>query len=499
LISSKEGKNTLDLIQRISTHIPGNAEEKRGFHYFLQNTAQELSGYYDSAFWERLILAASAQEPALRHAVIAIGALHEDFSQNKLAYTGLKPSVDDYGTAFALNQYTKAIAALRRSLSSGKQEPLTALMSCILFVCFDSLRGWFESAMVHLQSGLRILHDMRMRAKANDHLIEDNIAPLFMRLSIQSIIYVDTRSTPDRKAFSRELMNVSPNGNIIPEQYETLEEARNGLNRAADGLFQMCYLMDGELPIGLQPMETIPLIQEYTTQLYFWNLAFEKLMVAKSKDFSSKQLRGAALLKIHHTTVKIMAGCHPEMDDPRSMAEAVNAAETFMEYVDDFQIIINLSRSLIVAAEQDVKQGKPPLTFSTDLGLIGPLYYTCVKCPILSIREAAMDLMSRCPRREGMWNSIPVAKMIEEFWEIEARHKAAQEAGEEVDEFGFPVPLSDTVDLMFMDGMRWEWKWKDPSVRRSRSSSPGFLWTDALRDQSLFGNSFLGFGTGRSS
>jgi hypothetical protein len=239
LISSKDTKKTLDLVQRISTHIPGNADEKRGFHFFLQNTAAELSGYYDSSFWEGLILAASAQEPSLRHAVIAIGALHEDFSQKRLMCS--TPSPDDYGAEFALNQYAKAIGALRRSLSSGKQEPLTALMSCILFVCFDSLRGWFESAMVHLQSGLRILRDMRMRSRTDNHIIEDNIAPLFMRLSIQSIIYVDTRSTPDRKAFARELMDVSAREIIISETFETLEEARNALNQAAEGLFRMFY------------------------------------------------------------------------------------------------------------------------------------------------------------------------------------------------------------------------------------------------------------------
>jgi hypothetical protein len=248
LISTKDTKNTLDLIKRISVHIPGNAEEKRGFHFFVQNTAAELSGYYDSSFWESLILAASTQEPSLRHAVIAIGALHEDFSHKRLISSTpsprSRPTTDEYDTDFALGQYTKAIGALRRSLSSGKQEPLTALMSCILFVCFDSLRGWFESAMVHLQSGLRILRDMRMKAAANDHIIEDNLIPLFMRLSIQSIIYVDTRSTPDRSAFARELRDISSREIIISEQFETLEEARNALNQAADGLFQMFYLCE---------------------------------------------------------------------------------------------------------------------------------------------------------------------------------------------------------------------------------------------------------------
>jgi hypothetical protein len=240
-ISSQAPKNSTDLIQRISVHIPGNTEEKRGFDFFLRNTAAELSGYYDSSFWEKLILAASAQKPSLRHAVIALGALHEDFSRKmQLPST---PSAEDQKTQFALNQYAKAMGALRRSLSSGKEEPLTALMSCILFVCFDSLRGWYESAMVHLQSGLRILRDMR-RSSTGDHIIEDNIAPLFMRLSIQSIIYVETKSTHDQTAFAKNLMDVSVKETVISEEFESLEEARNAFNQAADGLFRAFYMWE---------------------------------------------------------------------------------------------------------------------------------------------------------------------------------------------------------------------------------------------------------------
>jgi len=240
-ISSQISKNSTDLIQRISVHIPGNAEEKRGFDFFLQNTAAELSGYYDSLFWEKLILAASAQKPSLRHAVIALGALHEDFSRKRLVPS--TSSAEDQKIQFALNQYAKAMGALRRSLSSGKEEPLTALMSCILFVCFDSLRGWFESAMVHLQSGLRILRDMR-RSSTWNHIIEDNIAPLFKRLSMQSIIYVETRSTHDKAAFARNLMDVSGKEIVISEEFESLEEARNALDQAADGLFRALYMWE---------------------------------------------------------------------------------------------------------------------------------------------------------------------------------------------------------------------------------------------------------------
>jgi len=240
-ISSLTPVNSTDILQRISVHIPGSAEEKRGFDFFLQNTAAELSGYYDSSFWEILILAASAQKPSLRHAVIALGALHEDFSRGRLVPSS--PSAADQNPQFALNQYAKAIRALRRSISTGKEEPLTALMSCLLFVCFDSLRGWFESAMVHLQSGLMILRDLRMSSTGN-YIIEENLAPLCMRLSLQSIIYVETKNTHDQTAFAKKLMDVSGKEIVISEEFESLEEARNALDQAADGLFRAFYMYE---------------------------------------------------------------------------------------------------------------------------------------------------------------------------------------------------------------------------------------------------------------
>lgn len=222
--------------------MPGNAEERRGFNFFLCNTAAELSGYYDSPFWEHLILAASAQKPSLRHAVLAIGALHESFSRKRLMPP--TPSAEeDQNTEFAMKQYAKALCTLRKSLSSGKEEPLTALMSCILFVCFDSLRGYFESAIVHLHSGLKILRDMRGSSTVN-HIIEDNIAPLFHRLSIQSIIYMEIRSAHDRTLFARELMDISPKEMVIPDEFESLEEARNTLNQATNGLFGAYYMWE---------------------------------------------------------------------------------------------------------------------------------------------------------------------------------------------------------------------------------------------------------------
>lgn len=225
--------------------ISGTAQEKRGFQYFIVNTARELKGYYSSSFWEYLILQESAAEPSLRHAVIAIAALHEEFTNKHLG--GVSLGHKNAGSIFAVKQYMKAISHLRQSLSAGKQAPLTALMSCLLFVCFDYLRGNFDSAMLHLQSGLEIFGDLRDQGEEDRDIAEQSIAPLFMRLTAQSILYIDTRNFFDQRQFAKQLMHIKFKGQSdIPETFGSLEEARSALDMAINGLFRVFYICDGK-------------------------------------------------------------------------------------------------------------------------------------------------------------------------------------------------------------------------------------------------------------
>lgn len=111
---------------------------------------------------------------------------------------------------------------------------------------FDSLRGHFVSAMAHLQSGLKILRDLKSKTAGDEHAIVTDIAPLFLRLSIQAILFIDTRPNPERRAMVTELAHVSSRTKPIPEVFESLEDARNCMNQVANSLFRMTYLCDGK-------------------------------------------------------------------------------------------------------------------------------------------------------------------------------------------------------------------------------------------------------------
>ncbi|KAH8815866.1 hypothetical protein F5884DRAFT_198321 [Xylogone sp. PMI_703] len=470
VISPSSSDQNIQIIQKLITHIPGTASEKRGFDYFLSCTARELSGYYDPSFWEQNILQAGVVDPALRHAIIALGSLHEDFSRKRIEFIGPDKGYNEPVNYFATSQYAKSIAQLRTNLESGKQGTVTALMCCILFVCFDSLRGHLESAMIHLQSGLKILWSMKIRSESDKYLIDTYLVPIFMRLSIQSILYIDTNSQEERFKIAHNLLVTEDENIAFPTPFEKLEDARMYLNGATDGLFRAFYMFDGTVGLENQLPKAVHQYHVYKEKVLSWEKPFVDLLARKSRGFTKMEVRGAALLKVQHTAARIMTVITPMHIDPKCTPES--ELSHLLQFMPDFELIVNMSKSLIQASEEDAKNGASPLVFSTDLGLVAPLYYVCVKCPSQAVRKEAIELLTRAPRKEGMWDSNAGVKLIREFWEFEEMHKALYEAAKE-EYISPPLPLCHIIDLEMKDGMRWSWKWSGPSASSSsRHSSP---------------------------
>ena len=178
----------------------------------------------------------------------------------------------------------------------------------------------------------------------------------------------------------------------------------------------------------MQPVRTVCAYERYTTQLALWNVKYEKYMLVHVQSLNSRELQGAALLKIHYTTAKIMFSTSA---DPREISQTPKSTPAALErydlHLDDFRLIVNLSRSLIMATEQTAPECQTPLCFSGDLGLIGPLYYTCIRCPDESMRTIAMSLLRKSPRKEGMWDSVMIAQMIQQFWDLQTDYPGPPE------------------------------------------------------------------------
>jgi hypothetical protein len=115
--------------------FPGNDREHRSFQFFIARTAPELSGFFKTEFWDRLLLQAAHHEPSLRHAVIALGSLHERFEAGDTSV--LRSNQDVVEGGFALQQYNLAIRHLVSPSIEVDQSIDVCLTSCVLFTCFE--------------------------------------------------------------------------------------------------------------------------------------------------------------------------------------------------------------------------------------------------------------------------------------------------------------------------------------------------------------------------
>lgn len=106
-------------------------QERRCFDFFRCRTIPQLTGPFESPFWDHLLLQATYHEPALQHAAVALGALHERYELRRSNHI-------ENDHAFALQQYVKALRFVTTPMRErGKQAVDVALMTCVLFVCFE--------------------------------------------------------------------------------------------------------------------------------------------------------------------------------------------------------------------------------------------------------------------------------------------------------------------------------------------------------------------------
>ncbi|KAF8855511.1 hypothetical protein BDZ45DRAFT_595527 [Acephala macrosclerotiorum] len=168
LQSSSQFRGLMQLQPRIPTlslYSPSNTihsteEESRYFRTFSEHTATELPGYFEATFWTRLVLQESHNVPAIRHAVVALGAMTK--SLETAPGPGLKVNVlqtaDKKHHENAVLAHIKAIRELNRYISSSNSPQLRyALIACLLFVCFETFQGSQASSIQQTYGGLKLL------------------------------------------------------------------------------------------------------------------------------------------------------------------------------------------------------------------------------------------------------------------------------------------------------------------------------------------------------
>ncbi|KAF7715009.1 Fungal Zn(2)-Cys(6) binuclear cluster domain-containing protein [Penicillium ucsense] len=355
--------------------------ERRAFAYYYQNAASAVGGQLDLDFWRRFVPQICQKEPAVWDAIISISALFE-------SPEAISDAKENRNHQDALEWYARALSRVRQQIARGAVGIFVGLVSCVLFLCVEFLRGGVEEAMQLYGQGVQLILTLRAQrafglvTTTEASFLDDTIIPMFIRLGMIGF----SVSQPQLHLLLQDA-SLKPSDSTI-----SLKSLRNEISRLgaeAQFLQHACgeYLLSPDGPTV--PQRLYDLQKNLLLQLADWYVAFRHLQIPTLNDPVT-----IALLIASHEALFIM------LNVSTSSSEVITD-----QFLFNFQTIVEQSRiALNASIRPDGTQ--PPMTLDLNPGVA--LWFTCLRCREPATRREAIALLQRCPRVQG-FSSISAA------------------------------------------------------------------------------------------
>lgn len=164
---NKSKKNVMPLLLRSLPVASGTVYlERLYFHHALLYTVRDLGdSLMHASFWLDHLPSSLHNAEGVRHALIALGAAHRSFlggtrQPDAMSHNNNSKNNND-DERFILLHYNLAIRHIQPLMSNPTAANLHAtLICCLLFICFENIRGRYAESVRHLQSGARLLSSL---------------------------------------------------------------------------------------------------------------------------------------------------------------------------------------------------------------------------------------------------------------------------------------------------------------------------------------------------
>ena len=377
--------------------------EVRCLSYYHRVVAPSLARSPDDTFWAVHVPQVLDREPAARHAVLAIGALHEGFDATLLkrassvlyGLTGLTGRSDmsadvSAACAFALQHYNSAIRIVLEDRISSEEALLTV---SLLFTCIELLQGSTDAAATHCQHGLGLY--------ANDQL-PAQLSAVFGHISIFRRLFNPLNLTD----------SVSPQADPCPTpvgEMCTVAEARQALDAVMARGARLVRLApgnwDGDDSYSIQDARTEQFHVCRALSLWWQGFVALRRRLSSTSSVLESDAAELRLLETRWLASDVLA---------RSCLAGNEAL--LDEYLDHFRRIVELAEQERAARSAS---GMRPPSFSFDMGYLPFLYIVSLRCRQLRLRIRALVLLKALScSRETIWDACiayATAKRVVEF------------------------------------------------------------------------------------
>ncbi|KAJ9295331.1 hypothetical protein DTO271G3_6154 [Paecilomyces variotii] len=337
-------------------------------------------------------------------------------------------AIDDQ-EQFMLRHYTKAIGHLRSHTpdKSNRSSVRIALIACVVFVCLEYLRGRFRTAETHLQSGLKVLSELRnpssthdkgiIRLQQSQGDIDDWIVEAFSKLYLQVVLLRQRHQDPCIILQDSITMTQIPRFRSFDEAWEPMERLLSQVLYLTE---QFRHAQDPAASLSHEHPSTLGNCQQLLqTELAQWFAAYEASRQELCRKDDEDEGIAYQMLGAYHAMITIMAQACRWPDDE----------SLFDLYTDQFIAIIDrlivISKIRATRSQPQALPGQghcPPMSRSAiHIGWTPPLYYTALKCRVHRIRLQAVRLLESSSRREGIWDGSITACVARRVIRIEER------------------------------------------------------------------------------
>ena len=362
-------------------------------------------------------------EPSVRHAMIALGALHEERERGikliPIATQVVDPasatpvsSIYRPGDDFALAQYNKAIVLLSKRMDSGAAVEV-ALLACILFVCIEFLRGDSEPAVRHFRSGMGIAlnsltNDKSRTAKDTVERIREYMLPFFNRIELLANLFGE----PATWDYPVELKDT------VPDEFHNMREARDSVVHIANLSVRFIKFMKWRKYTRLVLPDQIARQAALLRQMDVWAATLDAMLLGEA--ITDRDLDAAKTLRIHQVVAAMWV--------KRCTTPEETTNDDSME---DFETTVSLAEAIqSVTGTPEQRRAHNSSSFLFDMEIVSPLYYVATKCRHPQIRRRAIAVLKRTHRREGLWDSDMAAAIAERQMEIEEKYLTVWDGSE---------------------------------------------------------------------
>jgi hypothetical protein len=147
----------------------------------------------DVSFWKGIVLQICRSEPAAWDGMITISLLYENPRHRAHGFAPLwketsLEAATDANHRQALKWYSRSLSRMQTQIHRGTADVQVALISCILFICIETLQGNMAAAYALYQQGVNLITELQSArqdsatSSVQPLALGETIAPVFFRL-----------------------------------------------------------------------------------------------------------------------------------------------------------------------------------------------------------------------------------------------------------------------------------------------------------------------------